>query len=93
MSDIDTIVAWNAAVPTDQNISGIQIEVAKALAVVAISKWVILPPNPQAQRQVWSELPVILHIPRPLRPPQRIWIKDCSRFARPTRQPEQEISP
>jgi hypothetical protein len=35
MSHVDTVVLWNIAVPADQNIASIQIEVAKTFAVVA----------------------------------------------------------
>ena len=40
------------AVPADQNIASVQIEIAKTFAVVAISERVVLPANTQRQRHV-----------------------------------------
>ena len=67
MSDVNPVVDWNVAVPSDENVASARIEIAKTLAVVAISERVILPTKTQTQRQFGSHLPVVLQVPRPLR--------------------------
>ena len=51
------------------------------------------PNEPQSKRHLGRHLVVVLQIPGPGCPPQRIRVEECSRFAGAARQTQHEISP
>ena len=92
-SRVDTVIPRNAAVSAEHDVAGVQIENAKTFVVVAISERVVLPANAQRQRQLGSDLPAVLQVPRPHGPAQCIGIEERSGFAGAAGQAEQEIGP
>ena len=52
MSRINTVVPRNVAVPADKHLPSLQVQVAKAFAVIAISKRVVLPAESQSKRHL-----------------------------------------